>query len=117
MKSKIPMKYDTLKIKLILFLNARFYFLGRGVNIGTWSSNKSETDYSLTSLDKNIGQKGDAAIQIWVYRQTNEGIEIKIEMRLRSSGEYETFFEGFIESMQDIKSLFRMLGIPNRTLE
>lgn len=65
----------------------------------------------MIDLKKDLARKGYGSFRITLFEETNQGLELKIEMYVPSYCVTDTFFEGFVESLEDFKSIFRMLGI------
>lgn len=83
----------------------RFVFLGRGNNNGVWQTE------SFLDLKKNIAKKGIAKVRIFLFQQTKDGLEFKIEMQIISVYEWESMFEGFVENEDEFNLIMRCLGI------
>lgn len=77
---------------------------------GMWESFE-DGKYGSIVLNKNIGRKGLAQVRVKIMDETKDGIEVVIEMELASGGVWETFFEGFVENLDEFKLVFRMLGL------
>lgn len=78
--------------------------------IGRWESYKDD-DYSLLTFSKNIARKGYGNVGITIYEITEDGLEIKIELKISSDPDWETFFQGYLECKDDINHVFRLIGI------
>lgn len=62
-------------------------------------------------LNKELGRKGLGKVHIRIMDETSDGVETIIEIELNSGGVWETFFEGFLDNVEDLKNIFRMLGL------
>ncbi len=109
----------TLKSQVAYILNEdeRLYYRGRGANLGVWSSSKKGTDYHNTTIDffKNMGKKGFGAVRITLFEEGKDGLEMHVEYHLPSYCEWHTFFEGFIENIDDLNRMFVMIGYNEKT--
>lgn len=101
------------QVKEFLDNDERFYYQGRGANLGVWrTSQKGEELYTgNVDLKKELARKGYGAFQVILFEETEQGLELKITMHVPSYCVEDTFFEGFCESLDDFKSVFRMLGL------
>lgn len=110
---------ETIKEKLNA--DTRLNYGGRGNNQGYWKSYTSSEKYDkdehdnprngIIELKKRIGQKGHAAVRIWLYKVDEEGLEMKIEMYIMGYYEWYSMFEGFVETEQDFDRLMVMMGL------
>jgi hypothetical protein len=102
----------TLTNLIIDKLNAddRFYHQGRGANLGVWSTSPPDV-LEMIDLKKNLAKKGYGAFMIRLYKEDEQGLEMKIEMYVPSHCEWDTFFEGFVETESDFDRLMVMLGL------
>ena len=91
-------------IKSDIHADDRFESKSPGSNIGVYESD-------LLHLHKDIGKKGLGKVRIWVRADTCDGIDLKIEIYLSSYCEWDTFFEGFLENLDDYHRVLVMLGI------
>jgi hypothetical protein len=98
------------KCKSILESDDRFYYRGRGANLGVYSTSENQ-EVGFINFTKNLARKGYGAVTITFFEESKEGLEIKLDVYLPSYCEENTFFEGFLESIEDFNSVLRMLGI------
>lgn len=105
------------KQELIDYLNRHFYYKGRGANNGEWHSYPTKENYNSPFTDFMVphGNKDYGHVLIRYYideynRVEKLGHEICIELNICST--WETHFQGWIQSIEDLSLLFRMLGIP-----
>lgn len=101
------------KIKAKLDSDARFHFLGRGANEGVWATREKgeEGCGNFIELKKNLAKKGYGAFEIYLYEETEQGVEFKVRMYVPSYCEWDTFFEGFLENENDFERVMIMLGL------
>ncbi len=77
-----------------------FEYKGHGAHIGIW-----ETP-DMQHLEKPFGDSFDLSkFRLWVFFPNQWGQQIKIEVMLSAVGEWETVFEGYIESFGVIPGL------------
>jgi len=100
-------------IKEKLNSDERFNYLGRGANEGCWATRKKGEDSpgKFIDLKKNLARKGYGAFEIMLFEESEEGVELKITMYVPSYCEWDTFFEGFVESESDWDRVMVMLGL------
>lgn len=101
------------KIKEKLNADKRFNFLGRGANQGVWATRERGSDEigEYIQLKKDLAQKGYGAFEIYLFKESDQGLEFKVRMYVPSYCEWDTFFEGFAESENDFDRVLVMLGI------
>lgn len=105
-------KVLTTQISDILNADDRFHYKGRGANLGVWlTTDNEEAPTELIRLHKNLASKGYGAFKITLFNENIQGLELKIEMFVPSFCEWETFFEGFIQTKEDFNRVLIMLGI------
>lgn len=100
--------------QIIEFLNSNFHKIHK--NPCTWVSYTSydeDPDYPtepMLNLTKSHAHKDLAHIKIYYF-----GLEqsVKLELRLMSYCEWESFFEGYISSLNDLKFIMDCIGIPH----
>lgn len=99
------------------FLDRNFYYKGRGANNGQWDSFEDEDNKGyFLELAKPHSWKTLAHIRVRYYTQEYEqykdcGHEITIEMYLNSYCTFDTVFEGWVENIEELKTIFKCLGI------
>jgi hypothetical protein len=105
--------------KLVLQDDERFHYIGRGANLGCYSTiPKGENESAgFINFTKNLGKKGFGSVTILFHKEDTEGLEIKIDVYLPSYCDTYTFFEGFLESIEDFDCILRMLGIKKNNEE
>jgi len=75
--------------------------------VGAWFCTNKPID-----LTKLIFGKGYGNINIVVFDEEEGEIEVRIKMKVDGYNlDFETIFEGFVESMDDFKVILRCLGI------
>jgi len=101
------------KIREKINADDRFTYHRRGSYYGMWSTRKKDElgCGTLINLKKNLAKKGYGAFEIIIYQQNEQGIEIKIQMYVPSLCEWNTFFDGFIETETDFDRVMIMLGL------
>ena len=97
----------------LLSADERFHHHGRGNNIGVWATyKKGDEEYEGDiEFKKDLAQKGHGTVRIFLWSEDKQGVAGKIEAYIPSYCEYYTFFEGFWETADDFKAIFRMLGL------
>lgn len=87
-----------------------FEYKGHGAHIGLWETS------DFVHLEKPFGQSYTTAkFRMFIFIPVGYGTEIKIEIFLPSVGEWETVFEGYVDSVIDIPKIFNFqLGIPKK---
>lgn len=101
-------------IKQKLNEDTRFFFLGKAANEGIWATReKGDNSVSgkMIQLKKNLAQKGYGSFEVYLFKEDLDGVEMRIRMFVPSHCEWDTFFEGFIESESDFDRIMVMLGI------
>lgn len=73
-----------------------------------WISN---INGGFLTFNKDLGRKGYGRVYIYAMEATSQGLELKIQIMISSGPEYETFFEGFVENLEDLKVIFKCLGL------
>jgi hypothetical protein len=108
------------KEELIQFLNSFLFYKGRGANNGVWGSFKGKEEGSpFLDLLKPHSWKtfGQAKIYYYIneYPESYDGHEIRIELRLNSYLEWDTVFEGWIDTLDEFKTILKCIGINFKT--
>jgi len=112
-----------MKEQIINFLTNEsvLFYKGRGANNGIWESwkGKEETmcdNAQWVHLTKPHSWNDSAHIRVYYYINQYpeywQGHEIKIEMNILSYCEWETVFEGWIDNVDELKQIFKFVGIP-----
>ena len=100
-----------MKSDLILYVagcldsDRRFKHLGRGANNGVWETEE------IIYFRKNMAKKGYGFTRVSVFDASKDGLSLKIEIHVPTYGDWETFFEGFIESTTDFDRVLVMTGL------
>ena len=90
-------------------------FVGRGANHGVWSTEKEN---AILHFHKQMGRKGGGWVKVTLFDLNHEGLELKIEYKLiGGSYEWETFFEGFVETYYDFDRLLVMMGLEETQIQ
>lgn len=99
--------------KITAFLNLNFHNIHQNPRIWTsYTEFDEHPDFpiqTMTTLTKSHSNKDLAHIRIYFF-DTDENI--KIELYLISCYEWESFFEGYINSVNDLKFIMTCIGIP-----
>lgn len=106
------------KEEIIEFLGSVLYYKGRGANNGVWESWKSKKEIgdNFINLPKPHSWKTLGHIRLWYY--TNEypddyiGHEIKVDIYLNSYCEFFPMFEGWVDNIEELKTIFKCIGVP-----
>ena len=92
--------------------NKRLHYLGRGNNLGIWSSRpKGSPNVSFIELFKPMGGKDIGVPTIVLHEETENGLYLSIKIHLPSYCEEYTFFEGWIETKEDFDRVMVMVGL------
>lgn len=100
------------------FLDSVLYYKGRGANNGDWNSWKEKgtrTDNYITFTKPHSYKTGGHALVRYYYNEYPElysGHEFKIEMWINSYCEWYDVFEGWVDSIDELKTIFKCVGIP-----
>jgi len=101
--------------QLIEFLNSKYYYQGRGANIGVWATFPNRTDTTGSQwieYTKTISGKQSGYGSIWIYEEGEWGFNIKIEMYIPSYAELATVFEGWIKDVEGLTFILDAVGLP-----
>jgi hypothetical protein len=101
------------KIKEKLNSDIRFNYLGAGANQGVWATRKKGEKGcgDFIQLKKRLAGKGYGAFEVHLYNETDQGVEMMIEMYVPSHCAWNTLFEGFVENETDFDRIMVMLGL------
>jgi len=100
------------KVKLQLDSDTRFKYRGHGANLGIWSTSEMvKDDIEFYDFKKDVAHKGFGAVRIWVYEENQDGLNIKIEIYVPSWCDWDTMFEGYLETPEDLNTIIRLIGI------
>lgn len=110
MATKINNKYTE-------FLDSILYYKGRGSNNGVWESWEGKEDEShFTELTKPHSWKTSSKIRIYYYineyPELFKGDEFKIEFYITSYCEWENICEVWVDSLDELKTIIKCVGIP-----
>lgn len=99
------------------FLDSILYYKGRGANNGVWESwVDKDHQYDTFELTVPHSWKTIGKAQIWYYinEYPNDysGHEFKIDIYLNSYCEFFTMFEGWVDSLDELKTIIKCVGIP-----
>ena len=111
------MKYDSVLQENcigLLLSDGRFRYNGyTGTHwITTWEKG-DEDQGGLVDLCREHSLKSLAKIRVLVFsnRYSEEGLNFKIELNLSSYCEWETFFEGWVDSLDEFRLILKSVGI------
>lgn len=104
----------TVREQIIDYLHTdeRFYHHGKTVTdfFMSWEKgDKYQGDF--LDLKKSHSGKTLAKAQILVFTNDCEEVELKVELYLNSYLEWETFFEGWVENLDEFKTVLKMVGL------
>ncbi len=116
------------------FLNSVLYYVGRGTNNRQWTSFGPNILLNRTfKLIKPIRHNTRAKVRIVYYHNAvrhfdimgtflspkqvtsmihDYGHEFKLELFLPDQNKWDTFFEGWVDSVDELKTIFKCVGIP-----
>jgi len=98
-------------------LDSILYYKGRGANNGVWESWEGDEESSSFS-DILVPHSWKTAGRIRIFYYINEypqdyqGHEIRIEMRLLSYSDWDTVFEGWVKSSNQLRTILECVGVP-----
>lgn len=95
------------QVKEIINSDNRFHYIGRAANEGVWETDPD----SFITFSKNIARKGYGKARLTIFQQNENGLEIKIQIYIPSYCEWDTFFEGFLETIDDYHTIIKLIGI------
>lgn len=110
-----------MKEQIIKFLNENLIYKGRGANNGVWESwpgKREEDEFNASFVELTKPHSWKTLGKIRVYYYINEypelfsGHELSIQIALNSYLEWDTFFEGWVDDIDQLKLVFKMVGIP-----
>lgn len=97
-----------------LLSDKRFFYLGfTGTHfISSWEKG-DEDKGNFIDLKKDHSSKSSAKVEIHIYTNmySNREVEFKIILYLVSYYEWETFFEGWAENLDEFKMVLKMVGL------
>lgn len=103
-------------IRVKLNADHRFHYLGRGNNLGAWSTRpRGETNACYIELFKPMGGKLAGRVDIILYEHVDGEVSLTIQIELPSYCETYTFFEGWVETTHDYNRLLVMCGLAKST--
>ena len=116
-----PKIKNELQQEIIEFLESdnrfEYQWLMIGGNSFTTSNyNKESENCDFIELKLPFSGKTLAAVKIhlyndWDYDEPKDAVKVKIEMYLNSYNMWETFFEGWIWTLDEFKFILKSLGI------
>ena len=100
------------------FLDSILYYKGRGANNGVWESWEGEEDESeMIHLSKPHSWKDRGKIRVYYfmneYPDLFTGHEFHIEMYITSYCEFYDMFEGWVDTLDELKTICKCVGIPD----
>ena len=98
------------------FLDTFLHYKGRGANNGQWESWKDkEHEYDTIELLKPHSWKTIGKVRLLYYineyPEEYQGHEFHIEVWLNSYCEFYTMFEGWVDSLDELKIILKCIGI------
>jgi hypothetical protein len=97
-----------------LLSDKRFFYLGfTGTHfISSWEKG-DEDKGDFIALKKDHSAKSLAKVEICIYADNygSKEVEFKIRLYLVSYYEWETFFEGWAENLDEFKMAMKMIGL------
>lgn len=105
------------ELKAVLNENPVFHYAGRGANDGVWQTfprlgNEGE---GFVDITRHFGFVYMAAFRIMLWRNQLDGVVCLVEMYANSCYEWESVFNGYVDSPAFLRSLlYQSIGIPNK---
>lgn len=97
------------------FLDSILYYKGRGGTNGVWESwEKDKYTYFELTVPHSWKTTGKAQIYYYINEHPDlySGHEFKIDIWLNSYCEFYTMFEGWVDSLDELKTIIKCVGIP-----
>ena len=97
-----------------LLSDSRFFYIGyNGTHfISSWEKgDKEEGDFIYLKKDHSGKSSAKVEINIYTDKYDSKEVEFKIRLYLTSYFEWETFFEGWAENLEEFKLAIKMVGL------
>mgnify|MGYP003631437687 CR=1 FL=1 len=98
--------------KKVLLDDTRFFYLGKGNNLGMWSTVLKEDEITgFIDFTKPMGQKTSGCARVILYAMGEHGLEFKIDLYIPSHCEWYAFFEGHVMENEEFDLILKATGL------